>query len=137
MGGIARSDVHYVLPNTASHTVRKVDRERALALIDVAHPNSERAAGGGQAPGLVLPSSTWLAGAYPCMRSVRSNSRTGRVLIRPARAPSRVTVQSVAVSAEPVTARLASACLPETAAELLNRNPRRGAAGRIRPRRRS
>src|SRR5947207_1268916 len=88
--GIARSDVHYVVTEYGiAYLFGKSIRERALALIDVAHPNCrEDLLAAAKRLGYVLPEQ-YLASqaAYPVHEERTVQLKNGvTVLIRPARA---------------------------------------------------
>src|SRR5215472_11536290 len=97
--GIARSDVHYVITEYGiAHLFGKSIRERAVALIEVAHPRwREELLNGAKRLGYV-PSEQYLASqaAYPVHeeRAVELKNRA-RILIRPARAVDAGAVQAL------------------------------------------
>jgi acyl-CoA hydrolase/RimJ/RimL family protein N-acetyltransferase len=88
--GIARSDVHYVVTEYGvAYLFGKSIRERAIALIDIAHPSRrEELLAAAKRLGYV-PAEQFLASpvAYPVQEERRVRLRNGvEVLIRPARA---------------------------------------------------
>jgi acyl-CoA hydrolase/GNAT superfamily N-acetyltransferase len=88
--GIARSDVHYIVTEYGvAYLFGKSIRERAVSLIDIAHPNCREALLAAAKRLGYIPSEQFLASqaAYPVHEERRVRLKNGvTVLVRPARA---------------------------------------------------